>query len=395
MRLTFTTGIPQLDEQLGGGIPEGSSLLYLNQPAVSADIFVLQSFYTAVRSGAHGLFFTNVKPPEMIMADFDKAGFSLEEFADRIDFIDAYSALIGAPTTARYLVPDPYTMESVLTTLEQAVSDHPGAILALDSLSTMVDYVGEEAFVQGHERLDALLAAQGLTLACATDWDYDNPATNEALRQMDSVVSLKGVEEKVIFGHYFAVEKAKWLGDSAHESVLFKVAPLGGVRVYIPKIIVTGPFDAGKSTFVKTLSTRSVSVERMGTTVALDHGIIDHEGITAEVFGTPGQRRFDPIILQLAANALGIVLIIDSTVKEDLPRAMEIIELVQKRGLPLIIAANKQDLGEAMSESDIRKSLELSDRTFIMPCTATDVDSVRAVFATLITQIMHPESEKQ
>lgn len=393
--MTFTTGIPQLDEQLGGGIPEGSSLLYLNQPAVSADIFVFQSFHTAVRSGTHGLFFTNVKPPEMILADFDKAGFSLEEIADRIDFIDAYSSLIGAPSTARYVVPDPHTMESIMTTLEQAVTDHPGAILALDSLSTMVDYVGEEAFVEGHTRLDELLAAQGLTLACATDWNYDNPATIETLRQMDGVVSLKGVQEKVIFGHYFTVEKAKWMDDRAHESILFKVAPLGGVRVYIPKIIVTGPFDAGKSTFVKTLSTRSVSVERMGTTVALDHGIVDHGGVTAEVFGTPGQRRFDPIILQLAANALGIVIIIDSTVKEDLPRAREIIDLVQKRGLPLIIAANKQDLGQAMAEGEIRESLGLPDRTFIIPCTATDKDSVRSVFATLINQIMHPESDRQ
>jgi len=391
--VTFTTGIPQLDEQLGGGIPEGSSLLYLNQPAVSADIFVFQSFYTAVRSGAHGLFFTNVKPPEMILADFDKAGFSLEEFGDRVEFIDAYSTLVGAPTTAKYIVPDPHTMESILTTLEQAVGDHPGAILALDSLSTMVDYVGEPAFIEGHTRLEKLLAAQGLTLACATDWNYENPETNETLRHMDGVVSLKGVQEKVIFGHYFTVEKAKWMDDQSQESILFKVAPLGGVRVYIPKIIVTGPFDAGKSTFVKTLSTRSVSVERMGTTVALDHGVVDHGGVTAEVFGTPGQRRFDPIILQLAANALGIVIIIDSTEKDDLPRAKEIIDLVQKRGLPLIIAANKQDLGQAMAKKDIRESLGLTKRTFIVPCTATDTESVRTVFQTLISQIMHPESD--
>jgi len=391
--LTFTTGIPQLDEQLGGGIPEGSSLIYLNQPAVSADIFVFQSFYSAVRSGAHGLFFTNVKPPEMIMADFDQAGFSLEEFEDQIDFIDSYSPLIGSPTSADYVVADPNSMDSILESLDQAVKDHPGAILALDSLSTMVDYVGETAFVEGHKKLDELLIGQGLTLACATDWEYEDPKTNETLRHMDGVVTLKGVEEKVIFGHYFQVEQARWMKELIPESILFKVAPLGGVRVYIPKVIVTGPFDAGKSTFVKTLSTRSVSVERMGTTVALDHGIVDHGGVTAEVFGTPGQKRFDPIILQLASNALGIVLIVDSTIKEDLTRAREIIDLVKQRGLPLIIAANKQDKGQAMSEQEIRETLELNERTQIIPCTATDTGSVRSIFAKLISQIMHPESD--
>lgn len=390
--MAITTGIPQLDERLGGGIPKGNSLIYLNQPAVSADIFVHQAFHSALSQGSFGLFFTNVKPPELIKADFDRAGFPLDEFAGQLEFIDAYSPLIGQPSEAAYTVNDPYSMESLLDVLEQAILDHPGASLALDSLSTVVDYVGEEAFINHHERLDELLAKQTVSLACATDWDFEDPRTSETLNHMDCVVRLGGVENKVIFGHYFKVEHAQWMGEHElnTESVLFKVVRPGGVRVYIPKIVVTGPFNAGKSTFVKSLSSRSLSVERMGTTVALDHGMVDHGGVTAEVFGTPGQSRFDPIITNLARNALGMVLVVDNTRPQDLGRARDIFALLKKQGLPVIVAANKQDLEGAMSETEIRQALDIPPNIEIVPCIAKEADSVRKVFERLIQRIMNP-----
>ena len=78
---------------------------------------------------------------------------------------------------------------------------------------------------------------------------------------------------------------------------MFKIVKPGGIKAFIPKVLVTGPFNAGKSTFVRALSTRSVSVDRMGTTIALDHGHIEYGDVTADIFGTPGQARFDPILL--------------------------------------------------------------------------------------------------
>ena len=74
-----------------------------------------------------------------------------------------------------------------------------------------------------------------------------------------------------------------------------KIKP-GGFRGYIPKILVTGPFHAGKTTMVHSLSMRAVSVQRMGTTVALDFGHVDYKGFSLDLFGTIGQPRFDPIL---------------------------------------------------------------------------------------------------
>ena len=72
----------------------------------------------------------------------------------------------------------------------------------------------------------------------------------------------------------------------------------GGIKIYIPKILVTGPYHAGKTSFVRTASYKSVSVNRKGlegkneTTVALDFGHVKLGGFLVELFGTPGQQRF-------------------------------------------------------------------------------------------------------
>src|SRR4030067_709841 len=44
------TGIPKIDEFLGGGIPDGKSLVYYIQPGVEGEVFGLQTVYTSLKS---------------------------------------------------------------------------------------------------------------------------------------------------------------------------------------------------------------------------------------------------------------------------------------------------------------------------------------------------------
>jgi len=71
------------------------------------------------------------------------------------------------------------------------------------------------------------------------------------------------------------------------------------------KMVVTGPFSAGKTEFIRTVSEIDVvSTERKitdetksvkeATTVAMDFGRITvDEDLVLYLFGTPGQKRFD------------------------------------------------------------------------------------------------------
>jgi len=67
-----------------------------------------------------------------------------------------------------------------------------------------------------------------------------------------AVIEIGGVSERIIFGQYFAVVKTDW-ARATGKTVLFKVVRPGGVRLYILKILVTCPFNAGKSSFVRAL----------------------------------------------------------------------------------------------------------------------------------------------
>jgi signal recognition particle receptor subunit beta len=63
-------------------------------------------------------------------------------------------------------------------------------------------------------------------------------------------------------------------------------------------VLVTGPFNSGKSTFVRTLGGR-FSVDALirnpvkpTTTVFMDFGTVEHNGYRIALFGTPGQPKF-------------------------------------------------------------------------------------------------------
>src|ERR687894_907982 len=98
------------------------------------------------------------------------------------------------------------------------------------------------------------------------------------------------------------------------------------------KIVITGPFAAGKTTFIKTISevaivgtdrgitddTRSVKPR---TTVALDFGRLTFaDDLTLFLFGTPGQRRFEVMWEILSQGMIGFVVLVNA---EDVRSAEE------------------------------------------------------------------------
>ncbi|MFW6069240.1 MAG: GTP-binding protein, partial [Chloroflexota bacterium] len=104
------------------------------------------------------------------------------------------------------------------------------------------------------------------------------------------------------------------------------------------KMVVTGPFAAGKTEFISSVSEIDVvSTERRithpaeqvkeTTTVAMDFGRITvGADLVLYLFGTPGQRRFDFMWEILSEGMLGFVVIIDSTKPETFREAKRILQ---------------------------------------------------------------------
>jgi hypothetical protein len=119
------------------------------------------------------------------------------------------------------------------------------------------------------------------------------------------------------------------------------------------------------------LSTDSVSVDRMGTTIAMDHGYVDYKGFQIDIFGTPGQERFDPIIELLVEDTHAIIVAFDlSRMKETVERTKKIMKKCGVFKIPSVIAANKQDLNPSVTIDELQAMLEFNG--VIIFTTATD-----------------------
>ncbi len=167
------------------------------------------------------------------------------------------------------------------------------------------------------------------------------------------------------------------------------------------KMVVTGPFSAGKTEFISTVSEidvvsteQKVSSEeekiKETTTVAMDFGRITvDEDLVLYLFGTPGQKRFDFMWEILSEGMLGFIVIVDSARPETFREARSILETFRAYApTPYVVAANKQDVQEAWEVEDMRFALRLDNRIKLLPCVATEKDSVKSVLLELLFSIL-------
>lgn len=382
------TGIPKLDEFLGGGIPKGKSIVYYIQPGVEGEIFGLQTIYSSLKKGKTGVFVVSSTIPDIIKGQFREFGWDIHQFKDKFFFVDAYDTLIGAPSNERFVVSNPDNIEAFSKTITDAMKELPSSTIVFGSLSTIIDLCGEKETIEAVREWNKMAKIYDHVMVYNfTAWPYSEE-TLKAIKEdiFNAVISVGGIAERVIFGQYFGIFKSDWTNE-IKKSMLFRILRPGGIKLYIPKILVTGPFDSGKSTFVHALSTRAISVDRLGTTIALDHGHVDYKGFSADIFGTPGQERFDPIIKLLSGESMGVFLIVDSTNPTDFIRAKQMLEITKSYGLPYVIIANKQDLAGALTPEEIRTQFNLPLDVPIVPVVAKDKKGVYEAFEVLIDKI--------
>ncbi len=157
------------------------------------------------------------------------------------------------------------------------------------------------------------------------------------------------------------------------------------------KIVVTGPFNSGKTEFIKTISDipvvsteKRITTEDRGikaeTTVAMDYGRVNLDGSTLYLYGTPGQTRFDFMWEILSGEMDAFIVLVDST---DAPSFPEVAQLVSQFlgfvSVPYLIVANKTDLEGAARLPEVRRGTGAGADVIVMPCVATQKSSVRQV----------------
>lgn len=173
------------------------------------------------------------------------------------------------------------------------------------------------------------------------------------------------------------------------------------------KMVVTGPFNAGKTQFIRTVSEidvvsteRKISSEaekiKQTTTVAMDFGRITvDDDLVLYLFGTPGQKRFDFMWEILSEGMLGFIVLVDSARPETFREARGILHTFRAYApTPYVVAANKQDMDDAWDLEDLRIALKLDKKIKLLPSVASDKETVKTVLLELLYSILEEMDEK-
>ncbi len=171
------------------------------------------------------------------------------------------------------------------------------------------------------------------------------------------------------------------------------------------KVVVSGPFGVGKTTFIGAISEitplrteaamtvagddvedRQLLPHKTTTTVALDFGRVTiSPTIRLYLFGTPGQDRFEFMWDDLVEGALGAIIIADTRRLADCYSA---IDYYETRGLPFIVALNQFDRSPRHRLDQVRMALNIEPDVPLIRFDARDRDSVKDVLIRLLDMLL-------
>lgn len=170
------------------------------------------------------------------------------------------------------------------------------------------------------------------------------------------------------------------------------------------KIVVTGPFAAGKTTLIKTISqvavlgtdrevTDETRVIKRSTTVAMDFGKITVDGgVCLHLFGTPGQQRFDVMWEILSEGMVAFILLVRADEATSLSEASSILETFRGfADVPFVVGVTHAEDVPGPREGTleaVRHSLGVGHTVPVVICDPRSRDDVKEILLSALMSVL-------
>ncbi|MFN2525065.1 MAG: ATP/GTP-binding protein [Actinomycetota bacterium] len=170
------------------------------------------------------------------------------------------------------------------------------------------------------------------------------------------------------------------------------------------KIVVTGPFAAGKTTLIKAISeiaivgteqevsddTKSI---KNRTTVAMDFGRISFaDDLSLYIFGTPGQRRFEVMWEILSEGMLGFILLVHAGDPRSVEEAAHILDTFRDYAdVPYVIGVTHLDEVKESKQNvfaRVRAALKAPKAVGVIACDPRNREDVKTLMLQILMEVV-------
>ncbi|HEY9206208.1 MAG TPA: RAD55 family ATPase [Candidatus Methanoperedens sp.] len=216
------TGVAELDEFLGGGIPKGKSLVFYIQPGVDGEAFGMQMAYNSLKNGGSCVLVVSSTIPDSIKSQFTDLSWDIQSFNDRFFCVDAYNPLISAPSKEKYVVSSPDNIEEFNKIIMTIIKELHPCTIVFGCLSTIMDLCGEKETIEAVKTWNktAMLHDHNMVYNF-TAWPYSEETLNIIERDLfNAVIAICETAERVVFGPYFRILKSDWVENKRETIIL-------------------------------------------------------------------------------------------------------------------------------------------------------------------------------
>jgi len=238
------TGIPVLDERLQGGFPRPSTLLLFSEKPTEKRIFGENFAVQGVKAGERSMYVDFFRAPQLARGEMKRFG-SVDP--TKLVLVDATSSQLLLPSPERYHIDDITSLENIREAIIAATRAEKPTRIIVDSMEFLMDrFPKEDVLRLWRELIEAARAAGAVICFLFINWTLAEGDLVEIRGMSDFVVEFQSSLRGGIIRNSMRISQMAQDGVRTNW-IPYTFKDLVGLTVYFPRILVTGPFNAGCS----------------------------------------------------------------------------------------------------------------------------------------------------